>query len=704
MRPEHAPDGEICSRCGMHASRHRPKRGAHPHDNAPREVRIIGIDGEGVGRAPHRYVYLAAVDEHGQGSAISDPDKLSSEDCLDFLCDLPVRTLVVGFAFVYDLTMMLSDLPDKALYMLFHEETRLRMCCEICKKVSSRCECKKFVPDGKAFYRPISWKGYRINYMNRRLTVGRVGSKRSTTVWDIFRFFQTSFVLSLNTWKVVPQSDLDEIVKMKDIRGTEKFEENREAIHGYCQKECYYLAKLTRALIDAHEDAGLKLRSYFGAGSTASVFLKRVGIADKRGKVPEEMRLPIASAFFGGRFENSVVGPVDSQVYDYDISSAYPYQTFRLPCLSCGHWRHVGATSGGPSLSRSSLHLVHWRSPRRRLGADQAWGPLPVRTPHTPDFNRHSIVFPLSGAGGWCWGEEFREAQLTCSTIEHVEGWVYETDCDHRPFEDIPRYYRERVNLGKDSRGIVLKLGINSIYGKLAQSKGIDPPFQSWVWAGVITSNTRAQLLSAIRKASDPSNIVMLATDGVWSKERLSLPKPLDTGTGDLPKPLGGWEEKVFPEGVFAVRPGIYFPLHPTEDQLEQVRGRGLGRKALYQHWQTLIEAYQQGKMSVSIECSDRFVGAKSGILLSSQGVKRRDCYGQWVAHKVDVSFNPRPKRSAIRTDGSLQPWDYVDFESVPYDPATLSLEAVLLRIAEQIAQEQPDFEDPDVQETEGVK
>src|SRR5207247_70056 len=102
-----------------------------------------------------------------------------------------------------------------------------------------------------------------------------------------------------------------------------------------------------------------------------------------------------------------------------------------------------------------------------------------------------------------------------------------------------------------------IKLGLNSIYGKLAQSQGVNPPFQSWVWAGNITSGCRAQLLEAFN-VKDRWQILMLATDGVWSSSPLSLPTPLDTGTSNSGKPLGGWESKTFPHGVFAVRPGIY--------------------------------------------------------------------------------------------------------------------------------------------------
>jgi hypothetical protein len=654
----------------MHATKHRrrpPRKPRKRHDERSRRPvdRIIGIDGEGIGRAPHRYTYLAAVDEQGKSweVAAGKAPKLSTVQCLDLILSLPARALIVGFSWVYDLTKMLEDLPDKALYLLFHEQLRAR------------------IVDGNVVYRPIKWNGYKLNYMNRRFTVSATNiSNSSRTVWDVFRFFQSSFINSLITWNIADKTKLEAMATMKDSRS--RFDQlTTEAIHGYCKEECAYLAKLTRELIDAHEAADLTLKTYYGAGSTASVFLKRHGIGEQRGEIPEQMRKPVACAFFGGRFENSYVGAFSQRVYDYDISSAYPYQTFRLPCLLCGHWT-LHRQPRGTDLP-GVLQLVHWRS--RRVVTTASWGPLPIRT------REGTIVFPLAGKGGWCWGEEFKAALQLNPHLEATEAWTYEVDCEHRPFASVPDYYRERVKLGKDSRGIVLKLGINSLYGKLAQSKGFNPPFQSWVWAGVITSNTRAQLLQAIVAAKQQRSILMLATDGVWSTERLDLPRPVDTGTFDLAKPLGGWEEKIFDKGVFAVRPGIYFPISPTEDEILQVRARGLGRKALYQRWQQVVDAYNEGKPKISIGDMTRFVGAKSGIIQGSQGVTRRSCYGEWIEHRVDVSFAPGPKREAINVDGTLKPWVYLDFESVPYNPATMSPEAMMLKLAEQIAEEQPD-------------
>lgn len=672
-------------------------------DKAPSRERIIGIDGEGQGRRPHRYNYLAASDELGKRWSLSprgNAGRLETRDCLDFLLGLPSRSLIVGFAFVYDLTKILQDVDDNSLYKLFHEKTRLS------------------IRDGRVHYRPVLWRGYSLNYINRRFSVER--NKRRATVWDIWRFFQSKFTTALIDWKVADKDKLQRMATMKDLRSS--FDQlSTTEIEEYCNEECLYLAQLARKLIEAHDNAGLRLKVYFGAGSTASVFLEKIGIREKRGVIPDRMREPVACAFFGGRFENSVVGPIETEVWNYDIASAYPYQATFLPCLQHGVWRSVRSDS---QLELAQLALIRWSS-ISPIHDGAAWGPLPVRC------NDGTIKFPLSAPqGGWCWKEEFDAARKLQPNIDFREAWVYETDCKcSAPFESVPGYYRERFKLGSDAAGIPIKLGLNSgTYGKLAQSTGVDPPYQSWVWASNVTGGCRAQLLTSIGLAKDPWNVLMFATDGVWSRERLAFPDPRETGTSDLVKPngqpagLGSWEEKHFPAGVFCVRPGIYFPLGLTsEDEvsakiLKEVRARGLGKKTLYEQWPRVIAAWEGGADKIEVggsycrvhwqeagscclvgartDALSRFAGAKSSL---TRGTKRRSVtrsadYGEWVEHKVNVSFDPQPKR-CMRIGERLVPWLIHESESVPYEHALLSPEAKLLALSEAIAEEQPDVD-----------
>lgn len=685
-KSDHKFDGcdEFCSRCHRLSSFHRIVRNRRAYYSArereplpPVSDYVIGLDGEGIGRKPHRYVYMAAADQNGRTWSMEPTgglmvkQRITTVQFLDFILSLPDRALLVFFAGLYDLSKGLEDLPDAALYLLFREKLRAR-------KI-----------EGQIIYRPITWNGYRINFMNRRFSVQK--GKRRRTVWDIFRFFQTKFTNALIDWQVAEKSKLERMAEMKDQRSQLetlwRTPDGREKVKAYCKEECLYLAKLGRQLIDAHTNAGIKLKSYFGAGSTASALLKSWGVGSKRGEIPDAMREPVARSFFGGRFENSVVGPVERHVYEYDISSAYPYQATLLPCLLHGHWRHVRNRGRDRAIAGSALALVRWFAPKPY---GSAWGPLPVRS------RDGTIGFPLGAKGGWSWKDEFLAARKINPTLEVEEAWTYETDCDcGSPFADLPRIYNERLALGSDTRGYPLKLGSNSVYGKTVQTAGFNPPFRNFVWGANITSGCRAQLLGAIANVKDPWDILALATDGIQSLVPLTLPTPADTGTSKTGKPLGGWTTKDYPGGVFYVRPGIYFPLNATDEQIKIVRARGIGKRVLYDQRERILEAWEAKQDHVEFQSVSRFVGAKSGITLGKDGFKRSPDCGDWVEHPIVVSFNPLPKRVERMPNNRLRPHTFFDWMSEPYNPAMVSPEMVELLISESITEEQPnlDFE-----------
>lgn len=353
-------------------------------------------------------------------------------------------------------------------------------------------------------------------------------------------------------------------------------------------------------------------------------------------------------------------------VWGYDISSAYPYQLYQLPCLKCGEWKHVeGKAKVKQSLRSVTTALIRYRYTGRHR---DAWAPFPHRNA------KGSICYPYTSEG-WIWLPEILAARaLEWGRLEVLEAWVYSTPCTHRPFADVAKYYRRRVELGKDAAGIVLKLAINSCYGKLAQSKGPNPKYQCWIWAGLVTSGTRAQLLTAMGCASKPSDIIAVATDGIYSKKRLDLPKPIDTGTFDLPKPLGGWEEKEYPEGMLFVKPGIYTTLGKGD-----IRARGIGRRALEKAKNDLIKAWDRGEREFGVKV-DRFHGAKTCI---NAKFRRSPRYGQWTKFPIRIAFtcpNRTEKMGLLATEGM----------SHPYMRSVLSPEKREALIHEAIEYEQP--------------
>ncbi len=578
----------------------------------------IGVDGEGIGRHPHRYVLLAS----STGKYVENLRGLPTAVCLDFLLSLAGRKRrLCGYYLHYDWTKVLEDLPDSAIYRLFRPELR----------ALPRTE-------GGGFSR-IHWGRFRLHFLNGMMYVS--DKDRAVTVWDVGKFFQCPFVESLETWQL--SENIDEIKEMKARR--EGFTlHDYPRIKEYCLQECKSLASLMTSLEGAHEDCGLTPKVWFGPGSTAEKALKKIGI--QQHVQSEDILTAADHAFFGGRFENSRLGTVEP-VYGYDIASAYPFAAYNLPCLQHATWYRRNKPRQG------EYALVEYHA---RL-KPATWGPLPVR------LTNGNILFPYGDFTGFCWSPEYWEAMRHPGKIRVLNCWSIGQNCDCRPFKRVLDWYLERIALGKSGRGRILKLALNSIYGKLAQSIGV-PKYASRVWAGLITSMTRARLLEMIRKHHDSSSVIALATDGLYSTE--------DVLPGDAPLEacsLGSWEKEHHGRMVF-VRPGVYWS---DTDNIQ--RGRGMGRSTLERQRDRIRVGITNREASIELGGIVRFGGAKVTVYRTRAGVvKRSKRYGEWHLVKGSISLAPGPKRGP----GFSMP-EVLGVHSQPYSTTAKSVDGRVL-------------------------
>jgi hypothetical protein len=667
---EHLPIGDPCTRCGQPASGHRKRRNrqvyfkeydgkrssAKRRKDSVQHHPIIGIDGEGIttpdGR--HLYTYIAAVDEHGKvwGEAFNQKG-LSHDDCMDVLLDLPRDSLKFGYMISYDVTKILEELPMVERYYLMRPDKRRTRTCKDCKHkwTVNKSGCPKCKSHNTQDYTPfVSWKGKGYNFQPgsftfadgmRKITPQGRGNKRKWTrsvkIWDCFRFFQCAFVQALKNWDVGTKEERDQIQAMKVQRGT-FVDVDPQKVREYCQRECQLLAIMMRKVIDSHNEVELDLAGqYQGAGATASALLKKYNVADYKTEdfpsLPGELQYAAMCSFFGGRFENSIVGVVRKPVFGRDIASAYPYAETFLPCLKCGKWRLVRGRGVLRAIEQARLACCHYRvlPVPKRARHEIPWMPLPFRD------EKGSICYPTN-CTGWAWKPELLSAISGWPDLVEVdEAWIYDTECDHQPFAFIPEVYMNRVKWGKEGKGIVLKLGSNATYGKTAQNVG-RKPFQDWIWAGNTTAYTRGQINTLICAAKDRWNVMSIATDGIYGVEDLECPKPVDTGTWGLvdsdgkdKEALGGWERKDVPEGMFIAKPGLYYGL-TSELELKDVRARGVGRRDIFEQRQKLIERFlgwdrQDFNYKVPIE-TRRFYGIKHSIYAQSGCSK---CETSWT-------------------------------------------------------------------------
>jgi hypothetical protein len=120
-----------------------------------------------------------------------------------------------------------------------------------------------------------------------------------------------------------------------------------------------------------------------------------------------------------------------------------------------------------------------------------------------------------------------------------TEGWVLFSNDDY-PFAWVEDLYdeRKRRKASGDPSEKAFKLGLNSLYGKMAQRVGWNtgdslPRFHQLEYAGWVTSWTRAKLFRAMELAG-AQNLIACETDAVFTLEPIH---GLTVGPG-----LGEWD------------------------------------------------------------------------------------------------------------------------------------------------------------------
>ena len=542
-------------------------------EGAEREVRLASYDKTtGAGKytyKEHNCAYLAASDGRGYHSEVtSETSRLSTVDCLEFLlrvqAERPCATLVC-FSGTYDVTHMLRDLGEGTMEDL-HKG-----------KYTTWCPRERISPEAREtktshIYR-IMWRPRKELHIIRmeNFRDGKfVGidaaekSKISVRLWDVWGFFQGTFVKALREW-LPDDPDAQMILRMKAQRS--QFTRGQwDEIRRYNDAELRTLSLIMHKLYAATRAAGLTLKRWDGAGAIASAYFRKHDVKshmrDTR-KLDTKVFTAARHAFSGGHIETVKIGTHHGTIYHYDINSAYPNEFRKLPSLSAGRWVGSGRQRNPlPRGGRDDFTMV-------RIRYDFAYD-----MPFYPLFFRNddgSICYPRRGEG-WYWRSEYEAALAYAriapgSTIEVTDWYAWRSETDIKPFAWIEGYYQERKDIVAETKRtgvpnglqMVIKIGLCSCYGKTAQQAGaridyktkelIMPSTFQLEYAGYVTAGCRATLMMAAIQR--PHDIISFATDGIFSTAPLDLHCPKD-------KQLGAWEATTHP-WMTVVMPGVYW-------------------------------------------------------------------------------------------------------------------------------------------------
>jgi DNA polymerase type B, organellar and viral len=567
------------------------------------------IDGEGITLGPrHYYIELQAV--WPQGRKIIKGSDLGPHEIFDFLFHLPEKHNYVVYGASYDFNMWLLHLPL---------ETKIDL-----------------ITTTEAF-----WGPYKLKWIDRKYLHIRRGRKYRI-VYDVIAWYQRPFVQTLEAWSIGTSEEWAFISRMKAMRGNFADVDPQE-IERYCWLECELLVKLVDSLCQAMQDTPYRPRALYGPGALAEAIFRYHKIKTFDGPYDEELAL---KAYYGGRFDTAFFGWFEN-VHEYDIRSAYPDQIRNLPCLAHGRW----ANSKSPFKYKDGIFRVKWD-----VGINCLYPPFPYR-------DRTGCIWYLYAGQGWYHADEVRAAiEVFGDAVKVMEGTVWVQECQHQPFQFVEDLYKWRLKIAKENyaKGQIVKLGLNSMYGKLVQSVGnrkSKPPFQNFFWGGAITAGTRAKILRVIGPKMD--QIVSIATDGIISREQLDV---------IIGKELGEWEYSELLEHV-QLSNGVYHSI--DNEGIVKERARGIGHGEI--DWQELKLIYQEKGIggSYSYTRKSRFITIREALHLNQP-----DIACTWREEERVLTFDPkRMEVTGLNVEGKeppLGPDDLLQFRGVRYSSADL--------------------------------
>lgn len=571
---------------------------------------FVAWDGEGVTvRRKHRYTMLC----NSYGNHIYDANGIRTLAALHFLCDeakRDKRANHVCYGASYDVNMILGDLGS-------HQVARLAW------------EGVLHYSDFRIEYRP------RKELMVTRYKGRHVSKNRDVTMqlWDVIGFFQCRFTQALDAWlHDVDEDTLSFIADMKSKRsGFAK--EDVATVLQYCLKECDLLVMLMTRMRNKMRPVQLIPTRWDGAGAIGQKLLQNHKVPSFSGEAPPAAMKASQHAYFGGRIECVRYGNREDSVFSHDIRSAYPSAMRSLPCLAHGRWSHSRSKS---VRNDGAFRLCHLRWSFDSIGAIH---PLPWRE------RNGAVFFPARGEG-WYWQPEVMAcADFRRGMYDVVEAWTFHPQCDHTPFRFVEDVYtqRQRMRAAGHDAHIVLKLALNSLYGKLAQKVGWDreenkpPRYHNLMWAGMITSTTRAMLYRLAMQ--HPERIIAFETDGLYSTVRHECEEG---------ESLGQWDVQAH-DGITYLQSGLYW-LCDNDEWWSKSRGlsrdiptshrdSALTRKRVLRHW-------QGGEWEVQVT-ENRFRTMATAVVSPERFTEWR----QWCDDTKTVTTIPRGKRMALPSD-----------------------------------------------------
>lgn len=416
----------------------------------------------------------------------------------------------------------------------------------------------------KEFEYDYIWKGYKIKYIPKKCLVISDKSKHSLLMYDVASLFNKLPLDDASKKFLKDEKRYDGLYQNKkfpdDIR---KNKREMDLINLYCIHDAYLTKQLALYWVNNFYNAfGMYPKKYHSAGTIAIQYLKtKLFDWNSFFKIPYSVQELAFKTYFGGRFEVFKRGTF-SNVFHYDINSAYPYAMANMPDFTRGHWVKLNNSD----FDKKLLKHIGFYSIKTTVN-EKFISPFLYRP-----IAKSNIYAPYGKFQTFTTNNELKIALEKYEIDLHdINGYYFVADerKDTNFNKIIKEMYKQRLNQKDEGQKQIYRIIINSLYGKTAQTKPVPTSFFSPVVCSYITGKCRAMLLEAVSKTKDKT--IAFATDAVFSESPIKVKVSKE-------KILGDWSFE-FHRDFTIFMSGIYsFSYYDHEDKkawLRKTRSRG---------------------------------------------------------------------------------------------------------------------------------
>jgi len=349
---------------------------------------------------------------------------------------------------------------------------------------------------------------YHLNYsaaqLIRMLKIGPESGRRLMTMQKLKLAPEVQYELGYLSGKYLSMKNSDEFINFSDMYQYY----GQEVTDGKCTVEdC--MAKAVQAQSTGQEayDALRKMGLYPDTlTSPIRVWQKQV-LANMDLPTVDDMPVEVAELAYqcchGGWMEAFQRGSWDN-AYDYDLSSAYPFQLTRVPDIRNGNWIDYDKI-----LPEATLGFMK--------------GEVTINADFSPIIYEEDTDRKYTPRGTWdtvlTLGEYNFIKRYNLGDFNIEEGWFWQTEKFSRPlYHPVKKLYNDKSKAIGLHREIAKRIA-NGIYGKFLEARNdyteFGPHFNP-VWGALTESRTRLAVTEMCLKAmKEGINVLHVAVDGV---------------------------------------------------------------------------------------------------------------------------------------------------------------------------------------------